>query len=196
MRKILTFLLLIFLMTSCELAQQALSTLNMTQCEYSFNSVNNVSLGGINVSNVHSITDINPVTAASLLASLTKTSGTLPISFNLNLDVKNPGSQTAALQGMAFILKLDSLELTQGTVNTPIQILAGAKNVLPVNLAFDLKQLLKGESAATIKNMAFAITGLGEGNAVKMTLLVKPNMTIGGRTISIPNYIPISFNLK
>jgi LEA14-like dessication related protein len=183
-------------MSSCELAQQALSTLNMTQCEYSFNSVNALALGGINISNIKSIEDIDPLKVVALLASLNKTSGTLPISFNLNLDVKNPGSQTAALQSMAFILKLDDMQLTQGAVNQPIQILAGAKNVLPLNLSFDLKQLLKGETATTIKNMALAITGLGEGDAVKMTLLVKPNMTIGGRTVSVPNYIPISFTLK
>jgi hypothetical protein len=186
----------------CEVLNQLGSAYQMTQCEYKFHSVNNISAAGINFSQINDLSDINPLKVASLLTSLKSTSGTLPVEFTLNLDVKNPGTQTAALQSTAFILQLDDKQITQGSVATPVQVLAGATGNLLLTLSFDLKSALKGESIDKIKNVALAlasyagIDALGAAEPVKMTLLMKPNMTIGGQTVSIPNYIPIAFTLK
>jgi hypothetical protein len=202
MKKFLTMLSVALMFCGCDLVKQFGNAYQMTQCEYSFGSIENIIAADVNFSQINDLSDINPLKVASLLSSLKSTSGTLPVAFTLNLDVKNPGTQTAALQSTAFILQLDDKKITQGSLATPVQILAGATSNLPLTLSFDLKNVLKGEGIDKIKNVALAlanyagIDGLGNAEPVKMTLLVKPNMTIGGKTVSIPNYIPIAFTLK
>jgi hypothetical protein len=46
-----------------------------------------------------------------------------------------------------------------------------------------------------IKNLAFNFAGIGDA-ASKVTVKLKPSFTIGGKPVSAPDYIPISFTLN
>jgi hypothetical protein len=195
MRKIIALLGMAVVLFSCDITQQLAGTYNMTQCKYEYNSISGLTLGGVNLQGVNSLSSVNPLSAASLLAAFSSSSGSLPLEFTLNLNVTNPGLQTALLNGLSYVLEIDGIEMTQGIMNNQFQVASGAKTVLPISMAFDLKKVLSGKSMDAVKNLAFNFAGIGSGSS-SVTVKLKPSFIVGKQTISSPSYIPVSFTLK
>jgi len=178
---------------SQELARQATGLYAISQLKYVFQSITEIVLAGINMQNAKSITS-NPLAAANLLTAFASPNGSLPLSFTLNLDVTNPGTQTALMNGANYILAIDGMEMTQGSIDRPLQIAAGKKATIPVTIGFDLKKAMSGKSLDAIKTLAFNFAGIGNASS-NVTLKLKPNALVNGSTVSAPDYIPISFTL-
>jgi hypothetical protein len=194
MKKLIALMGLFAVLSSCDVAQQLAGTYQLTQCKYDFNSISGLTLAGINLQNVNGLTSLNPLNLATLTAAFTTKSGSLPLHFTLNLDVSNPGIQTALLNGLGYILEIDGREMTTGSLQKKLQINGGQKVVLPVQMAFDLKQALSGESLDAIKNLAFNFAGIGNGSS-NVTVKLKPSFSVGNQIITSPVYIPVSFKL-
>jgi hypothetical protein len=191
MRKLHLLCGLAVILFSCDVAKQiAGSALAFSQCQYSYQSVSGLTLAGVNLQNVSSLSSLNPLTAVNLASALT--SKTLPLQFTLNLNVKNPNAQAAALSGLQYILEIDDVQMTQGALNQAVQVPGNGTAILPVSMAFDLKSVLSGKSADAVKNLAYNFTGLGDSPS-KVTFRLKPSMNIAGQTIVSPVFIPVSF---
>jgi len=195
MKKVIALVGLAVMFFSCDVAKQLASTYALTQCKYIFQSITGLNLGGINLQNVNSISSLNPLSAANLLAAFASPNGSLPLNFTLNLDVTNPGIQTALLNSANYILEIDGMQMTQGSVNQQIQIGSGQKATLPIAIGFDLKKVMSGQSLDAIKNLAFNFAGIGSGSS-NVTLKLQPSLMVGGTPLSSPDYIPISFTLN
>ena len=196
MKKIISLLGIVFLMFSCDVAQQLAGTYQLTQCKYDYKSISGLTLAGVNLQDANSLSSLNPLSLASLTTAFATKSGSLPLNFTLNLDVTNPGVQAAILSGMGYILEIDGHEMTTGFLNQQLQISGGGgKAVLPINMSFDLKKVLNGESLESIKNLAFNFAGIGS-NTSNVTVRLKPDLSIGGTKVSSPSYIPVSFTLN
>jgi hypothetical protein len=195
MKKIIVFFGIFLLMISCDVAQQVAGTLQMTQCKYSYNSISGLTLAGVNLQNASGLSSLNPINLATLTAAFASSGGSLPLSFTLNLDVANPGNKAAILNGLGYVLEIDGHEMTTGSLQQKLQIDGGQKAVLPVNLAFDLKKVLNGESLSAIKNLAFNFAGIGDASS-DVTFRLKPTITVGTQVIESPNYIPVSFKIN
>ena len=195
MKKVIALIGLVVFFFSCDVAKQLAGTYALTQCKYDYNSISGLTLAGINLQNVSSISSLNPLSAANLLAAFSSSSGSLPLSFTLNLDVSNSGVQTAILNNTNYILEIDGIEMTQGLFNQQLQIESGRKSVLPIAMAFDLKKVLSGKSLDAIKNLAFNFAGIGDATS-NVTVKLKPSFVIGGSIVSLPDYIPVSFTLN
>jgi hypothetical protein len=195
MKKIMAFICISVLMFSCDVAQQVLGTYQLTQCKYDYRSISGLTLGGINLSNASSLSSLNPLSLASLTTAFATSSGSLPLNFTLNLDVTNPGVQAAILNGMGYVLEIDGHEMTTGFLDQKLQVDGGQKAVLPINMAFDLKKVLNGESLESIKNLAFNFAGIGTGSS-DVTVRLKPSFIVGNQTLASPSYIPVSFKLN
>ncbi|MDR0844261.1 MAG: hypothetical protein LBN71_03495, partial [Tannerella sp.] len=85
MKKIITLTGLAMLLFSCNVAEQLAGTYTMTQCKYDYKSITELTLAGINMQNVKSITSLNLVNTTNLLAAFSSTKGSLPLNFTLNL---------------------------------------------------------------------------------------------------------------
>ena len=195
MKKVIALIGLVVFFFSCDVAKQLAGTYALTQCKYDYNSISGLTLAGINLQNVSSISSLNPLSAANLLAAFSSSSGSLPLSFTLNLDVSNSGVQTAILNNTNYILEIDGIEMTQGLFNQQLQIESGRKSVLPIAMAFDLKKVLSGKSLDAIKNLAYNFAGIGDATS-NVTVKLKPSFVIGGSIVSLPDYIPVSFTLN
>jgi LEA14-like dessication related protein len=195
MKKNIIALLLLLVAYSCDVVNQIAGAYTMTQCKYEYRSLTGLSLAGINLQNVSSLSSLNAVSAARLLAAFSSSSQSLPLAFTLNLDVSNPNTQDALLNGLSYILEIDGIEMTQGSLSRQVQVAAGGQSVLPVELAFDLRQALSGRSADAIKNLAFNFAGIGDA-ASNVTFRLKPTLKVGSQTIAAPSYIPVSFTIK
>jgi len=196
MKKTVALIGIVFILFSCDVAKQLAGAYAIfTQCKYIFNSITGLSLGGINLQNINSISSINPLALANLLSAFSNPNSSLPLDFVLNLDVVNNGDQTAILNGANYILEIDGLEMTQGVVNKQIQIEAGKKTVMPIAMAFDLKKVMSGKSVDAMKNLAFNFAGIGDSSS-NVSVKWKPSFVVNGKTITARDYVPISFTLN
>jgi hypothetical protein len=195
MKQNVILLCLLLLLNGCDVVNQLAGAYTMTQCKYEYRSLTGLSLAGVNLQNVTSITSLNATSAARLLAAFSSSSQSLPLAFTLNLDVSNPNTQDALLNGLSYILEIDGIEMTQGSLSQQVQVAAGGQSVLPVALAFDLRQALSGRSADAIKNLAFNFAGIGSA-ASNVTFKLKPTLKVGSQTVAAPSYIPVSFSIK
>jgi LEA14-like dessication related protein len=195
MKKIIAIIGISILMFSCDVVQQVTGAFQLTQCKYDFRSISGLALAGINMQNVNSLSSLNPINLATLMAAFTTKEGSLPLNFILNLDVTNSGKQAALLNGLGYILEIDGYEMTTGSLNQKLQIDGGSKAILPIQMSFDLKKALSGESLSSIKNLAFNFAGIGNESS-NVTFRLKPTFTVGNQVVSSPNYIPVSFKLN
>jgi len=195
MKKTVALLGIVIFLFSCDVAKQIAGTYALTQCKYIFQSITGLSLGGVNLQNINSVSSLNPIAAANLLAAFSSPKGSLPLNFTLNLDVTNPGVQTALLNNASYILEIDGMEMTHGSVNKQIQIGTGQTANLPISMGFDLKKVMSGQTLDAIKNLAFNFAGIGNASS-NVTVKLKPSFVIGGSPVSSPDYIPISFTLN
>jgi len=195
MKKIIAIIGFVAIFSACDVAQQLAGAYNMTQCKFAFNSISGLTVDGINLSNLNSVSSLNPLTLAKLVSAFTSSSGTLPLNFTLNLDVTNPNTQAALLNGLSYILEIDNIEMSQGVIQKQIEVAGNGQAALPLALGFDVKKLASGQSMESLKNLVFNFAGIG-GNPSNVTFRLKPNFTIGGNTFSAPTYIPVSFTLN
>ncbi len=186
MKKIITLFGLSLIMFSCDVAQSLVSTYSLTQCKYEYNSISSISLGDINLNS-------NNLANSALAMTTLFTKNTLPLQFTLNLDVKNPGTQTALLNGLQYILQIDGIEMTTGAVDSKLQVAPGGAGVLPILLNFDLKKAMNGQSGDAIKNLALNFVGIGS-EPTNVTFKLKPALNVGGQLVPSPAFIPVSFS--
>ena len=196
MSKIKRTLIILFVMmglTSCEVLNQVAQMANFANCTFNFNSVNQIQMLGVNLSKGMSKSDLNASQLLSLANALM--SKKLPVTFNVNLDVKNPNSMAASMAKMDYIISLNGKEVVSTTLNNSINVPANSSNVVTIPISTDLFQLFSGESADAIVNLAFKLAG-ASSNPVNVGIKVKPYITIGNQQLAYPDYISINKTLQ
>lgn len=189
MKKILTLLILSTILVSCDSVQQGLkSTYNIINCEYNYKSITGLNISGINVSNGLSLTSIPKITSI-----LTGTASSIPVDFTLNLNVKNPNQSNALLHGLQYIISIDGIQFTTGSINQSLNIASGQTQTLPLAIGFDLATLMKNNSKDAIVDIAKNFIGIGDKKS-NVTLQLKPSFMIGNTAVASPVYIPVSFS--
>jgi hypothetical protein len=182
----LSVLTVFIVLTSCTTIRE-LSTL--AKCEFKLGSIKDLTLVGVNIQKINSITDLSWGDGAKIAAAIFTSS--FPLNFTLNIDVKNPNKTNAALNNLEWILLIDDIQMVTGNVNKRVEIAPnGGISTLPININFDLKEALSGKSFESIKNFAFNLAGYGSG-PTRVTLKAKPTIMIGSKSIQYPGYISI-----
>lgn len=187
--KVLGVLLcLMAILNGCNVSKELAGAYNLTQCKYEYNSISNLSVSGMNLSN-----GISAANILKLTSILSGQASSIPLDFTLNLDVQNPNQSNALMHGMQYIISVDDIQFTTGSVNQSLNIAAGAKQSLPLTIGVDLASLMKSNSKSAIENIAKNFLGIGNSQS-KVTVQLKPTFMIGGTPITSPVYIPVSFN--
>ncbi|MFV0420085.1 MAG: hypothetical protein ACK5KT_15315 [Dysgonomonas sp.] len=188
-RGILIVLIFATTLMSCDSLQKGLvSSYNMVNCEYSYKSISGLSISGINVSNGLSLTAIPKITSI-----LSGTATSIPMDFTLNLNVKNPNQSEALMNGLQYIISIDDIQFTTGSINKTLSISSGQTQTLPLSIGFDLATLMKGESKDAVVEIAKNFAGIGSKKS-NVTIKLKPSFNIGNSVVTSPIYIPVSFS--
>lgn len=188
-KKIFTLLVIITTLVSCDSVQKSLSsTYNLINCEYNYKSISGLSISGIDLSKGLSVTSIPKVTSI-----LTGSASSIPLNFTLNLDVKNPNESAAVLNGMQYIISIDDVQFTTGSVNQALNIAGGSSQTLPLTIGVDLASLMKSNSKDAVINIAKNFLGMGSQKS-NVSLQLKPTFMIGNVPVTSPVYIPVSFS--
>lgn len=175
-------------MASCDVARQAQGAYNMVNCKYDYNSLTDLSVAGINVSKGLSLLD-----APKILNVLTGNTSSVPLGFTVNLDVNNPNATEALLNGMDYILSIDGIQFTTGSLDRQLSIPAGGKGALPLAMSFDIATLLKGETHDAVAGVVKNFVGIGS-EPTNVSLQIRPSFMVAGYKVTSPVYIPIPFS--
>ena len=200
MSRIKRTLIIIFValgLSSCEVltqvANQAAQMYNLVNCTFDFNNVNNIQMLGINLNKGMTKNDLNVSQLLSLTNALINKS--LPVSFNVNLDINNPNSIAAAMTKMDYALTLNGKQVVSTTLNQGVNVPANSKGSVSIPITTDLFQLFSGESADAIVNLAFKLAGTSS-EPVNVGLKVKPYININNQQLAYPDFITLNKTLK
>ena len=189
LKKTLIILFVTMGLVSCDVLNQVAQMANLVNCTFDFNSVNQIQMLGVNLSKGMSKTDLNATQLLSLADAIMRKQ--LPVTFNVNVDVKNPNSIAAAMTKMDYILTLNEKQVVSTTMNNGINVPAKSSSVVSIPITTDLFQLFSGESADAIVNLAFKLAG-ASSNPVNVGLKVKPYISINGQQLAYPDFISMN----
>ena len=189
MRKILFAVLsLILFLPSCDILQQVGEMQMLSKCEFRINTVTDINLAGVNVSNIQHISDVRPLDVLMLTNGVI--SNNLPLNFKLNLQVKNPNDQTASLNRIDWVLFIDDLQMLEGAINERFMVGPDATSTLPVQIGFNLAEALSDERADKIIDFALGLAE-GSGKTTRVMVKLKPSVMVGQRSIMYPGWIEV-----
>lgn len=188
-KRILVLLLVVTTLVGCDSVQQGLrSTYNLINCEYSYKSITGLTISGMNLSNGLSVTSIPKITSI-----LSGTATSIPLNFTLNVNVKNPNESAALLHGLQYIVSVDDIEFTTGSINQTLNIASGQTQTLPLTIGVDLAKLMKNNSKDAVTEIAKNFLGIGSKKS-NVSLQLKPTFMIGNTPVASPMYIPVNFS--
>jgi hypothetical protein len=191
-RSAILLLAIIFFLPNhgCDVAQQAQQATNLINCDFRVLSLENINLAGINIQNKTSIKSLNLGDAAKIMTAVG--GNTLPLSFKLNFEAKNPNISTAGLNKLEWILFIDDIQMTSGSVDKAFSIPPNnGTAVIPIQVGIDLKQVLKGKSLDAIINFGFNLVGVGN-KPTRIKAKLKPTIMIGNYPLTYPGYISVN----
>ncbi|NDV59742.1 LEA type 2 family protein [Bacteroides sp. 519] len=189
--KIRTTLIIILLalpfLSGCDVAKQMSGAYNVINCKYDFNSISNLNLAGINVNEGLSFTNIAKATSI-----LSGNASSIPLNFTLNLNVENPSQSAAFLNGLDYILSIDNIQFTTGSLSQTLNVPGNGTGILPLSIGFDLATLLKGDTKDAVVGITKNFLGIGSQKS-NITFQIRPTFVIGNISVPSPAYIPVSF---
>ncbi|MDP4289544.1 MAG: hypothetical protein Q8908_00530 [Bacteroidota bacterium] len=193
MKHTLAILLVLFTFSSCSVVQQIQQVKNLGSCEFKLHDVQDVRLAGVSIQNKNGSTELSITDGARLAAALA--SNTLPLTFDLNLDVHNPNGQAAGLNRLDWILFIDDIEMVSGVNEAPVMIPSNGNAIIPLKMNIDLRKALAGKGGQSLMNFGFNLAG-ANGQPTRIKLKAKPTILIGNFPVAYPGYITISSAVK
>jgi LEA14-like dessication related protein len=171
---------------SCHFLKE-ISTLG--KCEFRLSTLEDPVIAGVDVSQVRSFTDLNLADMGIISASILK--GDLPLSFTLNVEVRNPNPAMAALNGLEYLAFIDDVEVARGQLDRRVEIPAnGGISTIPLRLATDLIDILKKDSRQALVNFGLNLADAGK-RPTRVSLRIKPVILVGGMEINYPGYFTV-----
>ncbi|HPW43281.1 MAG TPA: hypothetical protein PK376_05670 [Bacteroidales bacterium] len=178
----------LFAMSSCDLLQQAEGARMLSTCEFKIQNLSDVRLAGVDVSGISNVSEINTLDVLAITNALLINN--LPLTFNLNLLVKNPNQQPASMNRLDWILFIDDMQMLDGSVNERFVAEPQGVGLLPVKINFNLSEVLKGETKDKIINTAIGLVD-GSGQSARVMIKLKPSIMVGQHTLMYPKWLEV-----
>ncbi len=187
LKRLLIFTSILLLVPGCSILSELTA---LTKCEFSFHSARNPSVCGIDMNNKHSYSDFSFMDGQTILGNLLRE--TLPFNITANVEVKNPGVTTAAVNSIQWIAFIDDIQIAQGTITDRVEIApGGGTSIIPIMVQANLFDYLKGDNPRTMLNFALNLVDAGN-QPTRLSMKIKPSVLIGGQSVNYPGYFTIS----
>ena len=172
-------------LSQCGISEQVQQAKAFKNVDVRLASVDQATVGGVNVLNLRQAADLGTAERALLLAAYT--SGNLPLRIRANLEFRNPNNETAALNEFDYIALIDGKEVAKGHTNQRIEVPAnGGITTAPIQVESNLRQALGEQSGESLANFALGLADR-DRQPLRFTLKLKPTfITSSGRRISPP----------
>lgn len=169
---------------------------NVSRLKFKVGAVNGFQINGVSLSGKSKLADFNALDAIKLTAAFAQ--GSLPASFVLNVDAKNPNDGTggykksdATIQNFKWRLFLDDKETISGELDQPLTVPGtGEVTTIPLRINIDLMKFFKDKGYDSIINLALALGGV-QGSSSRVTLYATPTVSSPFGNITYPGELKL-----
>jgi len=142
------------LLTGCATLQGVLA---LRQVDFALDRVVDVRLAGVELDRIQRYEELGILDAVMILGAVSQ--GTLPLSFQLNVEANNPeGNPEARLLALDWTLLLQDRETVSGGVSQVVVIPPSGVAMIPLQVRVDLLEFFQG-SARDLVNLALSLAG-------------------------------------
>lgn len=190
MKKILLLCLTAIVISSCGINKQTRQIKALEKCTYRITSADQITLGGADVKKMISNQEINLASLPGLALGLLRKD--VPLRARLNLEVKNPTGDDAAINEFEYKILINRQELATGFVNQAMNITAGQSSIVPVDMEVNVYPFISNSKVMGEIN-DFIKSGKNGGPERKgiLTLKIRPSVRVGGTLVKYPGFITI-----
>lgn len=172
------------------------SLTSLQKMQFKVSGLTNMRLAGVDVSRVANPTKLGVADALALTSAFSRKS--LPTTFTLNVDARNPNSGgkgtrsvPLTLSGFEWQLLLDDKRTVSGDLERAIEIPGtSAATTIPLAVSLDMYQFFADRGYDGIVNLALALGGVN-GSTSKVKLDAKPTVGTPFGPMSYPGRITI-----
>lgn len=189
MKNILVVCASILILAGCGVNKQAQQIAALEKCTYKLLSAEQITVGGTNVNNIVNLQDLNIASLPGLALGLLTQD--VPLKAKLNLEIKNPTANAAAINDFEYKVLINNQELATGLVNQKVDVQPGGTTVVPVNINVNAyrfisnKQVMQ-EVAAFLQSKSDSVERKG-----MLTLKIKPSINVAGTLVKYPGFLTI-----
>ena len=196
MKRFFSFAILLSLMLSGIQCSVYETLTNLSRLKFKVGAVNGFQISGIPFSGKSKLSDFNPLDLLKISSAFAQ--GSLPASFILNVEAKNPNDGTggykktdATLQNFKWRLFLDEKETVSGDIEQPVTVPGtGDVTTIPLRINIDLMKFFKDKGYESIINLALALGG-AEGSSTKIALYATPTVSSMLGNITYPGELKL-----
>lgn len=178
-----------FALTNCAgISRQKEEGQNFKNCTFALQSIEQATLGGVDVTGIRTPADLSAADRARILAAYA--TGSLPLNMRVNLQVTNPNSELAALNALDYKVLVDGSELAAGATTQRLEVPGHSTATFTLPITADARQAVANGGAEALGGFAL---GLADRNRrpTRLTIAVRPSVKFLGTTIKNPDYITI-----
>ncbi|WP_214228423.1 LEA type 2 family protein [Pedobacter sp. B4-66] len=189
MRKILLVCLMAIGLAGCGINRQAQQIKALERCKYRVTSADEITLAGADVKKMILNQDINLGSLPGLALGLLRRD--IPLRARLNLEVKNPSGNDAAINQFEYKILINRQELASGFVNQEVNIAAGQSTVVPVDMEANIYPFIS--NSKVMKEITDFVQSGKNGPEQKgiLTLKIRPSIKVAGGLVKYPGFITI-----
>ncbi len=194
MKKLYVYtLILLFTVSGCSVYQ---SLVNLSRLQFKLGNVNGFALNGVNLSGKSRLSDFSSIEI--LRISQAVANGSLPVSFVLNVQAKNPNDGTggypntnATITNFPWRLLINGNETISGGLKNEVSVPGtGEVSVIPIQMSLDLVKFFQNKGYEDLINLALAIGG-NKGSSSNLTLYARPTVSTTIGPIQYPEELRI-----
>ena len=195
MKKLIIASAVLFALTN--ISCSVLNTIvNVSRLQFKLGKVNQVQVAGISVQGKKSLSDFSPFELLKLTGSVA--SGSLPVSFIVNVEAKNPNDGTGGyprtdigIQSFPWKLYIENKETISGNLNNPVNVPGvGEVTNIPLRVDIDLIKFFGNQNYKSLINLVFAISG-SQGYSSNLALYARPTISTMIGNITYPSELKI-----
>ncbi|WP_084708676.1 LEA type 2 family protein [Hymenobacter norwichensis] len=182
-------LLFVLAFSSCGISEQVQQAKAFKGAQIRLASVEQATVAGIDVSQIRQPSDVSTVDKARLVAAYA--SGNVPLRMRVNLEIRNPNDEVAALNELDYIALIDGKEVAKGRSTERIEVAPGGTTMAPLTLESNLREVVGEESGDALANLVLGLADR-DRQPLRLTMRIRPTfITSNGRRIAPAGYINV-----
>ncbi|MFC2083737.1 hypothetical protein ACFLS9_01635 [Bacteroidota bacterium] len=178
------------------------TVMNLSRLQFKIDSVSDFTLSGIQIGNKLRLSDFSPSDILKLTTIFTR--GDLPVSFQLNIEAKNPNdgsggypSQDIIIKSFAWDLQINEIKTISGNIKNPVTVPGvGETTGIPLKIELDMLKFFSEGGLDEVLKLALNLGGR-EKSTSNIVLIANPILGTSIGDLSYPEPIRIvdySFN--
>lgn len=173
---LISLVIFVFFISGCSIFK---TIVNVSRLKYKLDSISDFKLNGISIDSKSKLSDFNSSEMLKLTSIIT--SGKLPVTFNLNIQAKNPNDGTGGYQQTDITIKSFEWELfinkkktVSGNIDKVINVPGiGSSAIIPLKVEFDIIEFIGNGALKEVVGLALKLGGNNKSTA-EIEVVAKP----------------------